>query len=199
MTPTGIIDLSQQLNEGFLGKETYRDKVRWETGTKGPQTDDILPLAPTADSRSSTETRRWRGGPEKSKASILQFVQQMPAAACLSIAPTRGFIVWLLDLLPRGDRATEHFSTPEKTLLTQGSIDWDRWHELLDRRDEGVLALCEEIEYAELQRAVSQLDAEEDAIATSALRGLAERHERVLSSIARLTEAVKAAAKRASP
>lgn len=99
--------------------------------------------------------------------------------------------------LPPNERATQDFSVPLRELFVEDSIDWDRWHELRDIREERALTRDEETEYEWFARIVSRLDAEEEAIAARAVEALVKKHERVIASLERLTEAVKAAAERA--
>ena len=75
-------------------------------------------------------------------------------------------------------------------------IDWDRWHDLLDIRNQRPLTSDERAEYDEFAQIVANLDAEEAAVARPAVEALVQGHERVLASIERLTEAVRAAADR---
>ena len=72
-------------------------------------------------------------------------------------------------------------------------IDWNRWHELLDRHEEGGLSPAESIEFEKMAKAVEALDAKEARIAGRALDHLEKRHDRVLASIRRATAAVVAA------
>jgi len=106
---------------------------------------------------------------------------------------------WLrLALLPTGDQATEDFAGL-LDLPALGSIlvvDWDRWHELLDLRDSRALTAEEQLEYAQIAEVVSRLDEEEAQLGGGAVDALVRKHERVLDSIERLTQAVNAAADR---
>ena len=70
------------------------------------------------------------------------------------------------------------------------SVDWDRWHELLDFRDKRALTTSEEQEYEEYARIAAQLDAEEGKAADAALDKLVKEHERRLASLERLVDAL---------
>jgi len=99
--------------------------------------------------------------------------------------------------LPMGEGETVGISFPLHELCDEDSIDWERWHELRDIREERALTRDEETEYEWFARIVSRLDAEEETIAARAVEALVKKHERVIASLERLTEAVKAAAERA--
>lgn len=71
-------------------------------------------------------------------------------------------------------------------------INWDRWHDLLDIKDERELTPTEAVEYLQFAKSAKQLDAVHGMAADAALDGLAKGHERVIDSIRRLTAAVRA-------
>lgn len=73
--------------------------------------------------------------------------------------------------------------------------DWKRWHELLDRIEKGSLSPEELIEYERMAKVAHALDVKEARITGRALDRLEKRHDRVLASIRRATDAVVAAAK----
>ncbi len=89
---------------------------------------------------------------------------------------------------------TECFFLPPISKPIGGPVDWDRWHELRDIRDERGLTPSEETEYQRFARIVARLDAEAARDADGALDGLVKKHERIIASIRRLTAAVRAAA-----
>ena len=68
---------------------------------------------------------------------------------------------------------------------------WARWHDLRDIREKRDLTESEQVEYDGYMVIVKDLDAEEEALLTQIVDRLAEKHERVLASIRRLTEAVE--------
>ena len=76
------------------------------------------------------------------------------------------------------------------------TIDWDRWHDLLDIRDRDGFTPDEQVEYDRFAQIVAKLDAEDAAIAAPGVAELVEAHERVLASIEELTKAVRSAANR---
>lgn len=70
------------------------------------------------------------------------------------------------------------------------SVDWNRWHELLDIRDKRGLTPDEEAEHQRFAHIAAQLDAEEGKAADAALDKLVKEHERRLASLERLTQAL---------
>lgn len=72
-------------------------------------------------------------------------------------------------------------------------IDWDRWHELLEKSETGKLPPEETIEYEKMVDLVHALDTWEARIAEDEVKKLNKRHDRVLASIRRLTDALTAA------
>ncbi len=74
-------------------------------------------------------------------------------------------------------------------------VNWDRWHELIDLRAERPLSPTEVMEYLEFAEIAKRLDAEESKVVDAAMDKLVKKHERVIPSIRRATEAVEAAAR----
>ncbi len=75
------------------------------------------------------------------------------------------------------------------------ATNWDRWHDLLDIRARRALTTSEQREYQEYARIAQQLDAEEGQAADAAFDDLIKKHERVIASIRRATEAINASLK----
>lgn len=96
----------------------------------------------------------------------------------------------VLSEIPEG---TEYFSVAGWYEPIELSVNWDRWHELLDSRAQRPLTTIEEKEYEEYAQIAAKLDAEEAKTAEVAMDGLVKEHERVLDSIRSLTAAVRAA------
>lgn len=105
-------------------------------------------------------------------------------------------VVTYTALLAAETRSTEYFAPSIPLRPSAGSVDWDRWHDLLDIKAKRQLTNSEEREYQVFTEIVARLDAEEEEAADAALDHLASEHERVLDSIRRLTAAVRAAAER---
>lgn len=108
-------------------------------------------------------------------------------------------ILSILASLPEGESATQGFSIDFGSQRGEEGVDWDRWHELLDIRDERVLTPAEQEEYERIARIVAQLDEEEARIAAVTLDRLRKQHDSVLDSIRALTDKLKAAANRERP
>ena len=72
-------------------------------------------------------------------------------------------------------------------------IDWDRWHELLEKDESGNLLPEETMEYEQMEKVVQALDEGEARVEGRALDQLEKQHDRVLASIRRVTDAVVAA------
>lgn len=165
--------LDRKLKEVYAGKWARRAErgSRWQ--------EDTSVLSPRRISLSDLAERL--------------FAHQPPPAEYARV------VRWIVMIasLPMGEGETVGLSFPLHELFDEDSIDWDRWHELRDIREERALTRDEETEYEWFARIVSRLDAEEEAIAARAVEALVKKHERVIASLERLTEAVKAAAERA--
>lgn len=95
-----------------------------------------------------------------------------------------------------------HWDTPEvnstMTFIREEpqpvDLNWERWHELLDK---GAIAPLRGVEAAEFEKMpciVDELDASSARVGARSMDRLVERHERVLASIQELIDAVNAAA-----
>lgn len=71
-----------------------------------------------------------------------------------------------------------------------GAVDWDRWHDLLDKADHGGLTLLEEAEYQRIKAIVDDLDAREAQVSARQIKPYLDKHEKVILSIRRLTSAI---------
>lgn len=71
------------------------------------------------------------------------------------------------------------------------SVDWDRWHHLLDARDSRHLDQDEELEFDLMTEIVAEIDADEEVRARAAMDPLIRQHEQVLASIRQLTDRVE--------
>lgn len=112
----------------------------------------------------------------------------------LMLATTYGFRTVVLAAL---SSQSEGLTTSKVIILDDldrpARVDWDRWHELLDKAESGILLPDEAIEYEKLEKVVQVLDAKEARVAAEGLDQLENQHDRVLASIRRVTDAVVAA------
>lgn len=74
--------------------------------------------------------------------------------------------------------------------MTLSKLDWNRWQELLDIIAERSLTTDEQLEYDAFIPTVQQGDDEELMHSRIAMNALNERHNRVLESIQKLTDAL---------
>ncbi len=95
--------------------------------------------------------------------------------------------------LPWGEHATFFVASEDPSESGEADDDWERWHQLLDLREERQLTPDEEIEYQEFSRIVADLDAREASKSRRATRRLLKRHETVLGSIRKLTSTLRKA------
>lgn len=111
--------------------------------------------------------------------------------------PTEDWLVVLaFGLQAHDNRSTWHFSSDRLTSDRPVQVDWDRWHELLSIRDSRPMNPSEQREYEGFEAIVAEQDAQEEARSNAALDLLEEKHALVISSIERLTVAVRKAAQR---
>lgn len=92
--------------------------------------------------------------------------------------------------------ATQHMTWVAFDSSPKTSTDWERWHELLSIRDSRGMNPSEQREYEGFEAIVAEQDAQEEARSNAALDLLEEKHALVISSIERLTVAVRKAAQR---
>ena len=97
--------------------------------------------------------------------------------------------------LPWGEWATFFVALEDPSESGETEDDWERWHQLLDLREERQLTPDEEIEYQEFSRIVVDLDARETSKSNRAARRLMKQHERVLAAIRKLTSTLREATK----
>lgn len=105
-------------------------------------------------------------------------------------------VVLAVGLHAHDNRSTRYFSSDRLTSDRAVQIDWDRWHELLSIRDSRPMNPSEQREYEGFEAIVAEQDAQEEARSNAALDLLEEKHALVISSIERLTVAVRKAAQR---
>lgn len=98
-------------------------------------------------------------------------------------------ILRVVTLLPPVENATQAIEISWTEL--GADADWDRWHELLDIRDNRGLNAEEQTEYDRLAIIAARLDQQEELATAYAVSSLEDRHQQVIASIERLVEAVR--------
>lgn len=126
----------------------------------------------------------------------LRNIKQHIASAQESTPIWKWRVLLAVGLNAHDNRSTQYFSSDRLTLDRPIQVDWDRWHELLSIRDSRPMNPSEHREYERFETIVAELDAQDEARSNAALGLLEKKHARVISSIERLTEAVRRAAQR---
>ena len=127
--------------------------------------------------------------------SFLDIIQAVPSKDNARAVHELGHLMMVrsqADWLP----ATQHMTFRAFESSSETSADWERWHELLSIRDSRGMNPSEQREYEEFEAIVAEQDAQEEARSNAALDLLEEKHALVISSIERLTVAVRKAAQR---
>ena len=170
MVDTGTVDIDRKLPEAFA---RFRSTRSMRQGSL-PRVVDRTPKASPGSIRALIDDWSHEAGAE----------YEQDFASLIILARS----------LPGDEQPTVIFSIPLEELFRESSVDWDRWHDLLDIREQRALTQQEQAEYDRMAETVARLDAEEAATSNAAVDSLVKRHERVLASIERLTEAVRQAA-----
>lgn len=127
--------------------------------------------------------------------SFLDIIQCVPSKDNARAVHELGHLMMVrsqADWLP----ATQHMTFRAFESCSDRSADWERWHELLSIRDSRPMNPAEQREYEGFETIVAEQDAQEEARSNAALDLLEEKHALVISSIERLTVAVRKAAQR---